>query len=66
MSREQELGLDRNRKQFDVRAEYFVRTPYLYALPHVSLNVSCVCVEIECDESGGLGTEAYRAAQGPA
>ena len=24
MSREQELGLDRNRKKFDVREEYFV------------------------------------------
>lgn len=27
MSREQELGLDKNRKKFDVREEYFVSTP---------------------------------------
>jgi hypothetical protein len=26
MSREQELGLDKNRKKFDVREEYFVST----------------------------------------
>jgi hypothetical protein len=29
MSREQELGLDRNRKKFDAREEYFVSLPSL-------------------------------------
>ena len=29
MSREQELGLDRNRKKFDVREEYFVSIFFL-------------------------------------
>jgi hypothetical protein len=28
MSREQELGLDRNRKKFDAREEYFVSLPF--------------------------------------
>ena len=29
MSREQELGLDRNRKKFDAREEYFVSSSFL-------------------------------------
>jgi hypothetical protein len=33
MSREQELGLDRNRKRFDAREEYFVSLyPFLSSL----------------------------------
>jgi hypothetical protein len=36
MSREQELGLDRNRKRFDARAEYFVSL-FLFYLRSVSL-----------------------------
>lgn len=38
MSREQELGLDRNRKRFDAREEYFVS-------PSVSLSPPCVNVK---------------------
>ncbi|SRR6266702_3424775 len=33
MSREQELGLDKKRKKFDVREEYFVSAPYYYTHP---------------------------------
>ena len=36
MSREQELGLDRNRKKFDAREEYFV-SPLLFRLLSLSL-----------------------------
>jgi hypothetical protein len=32
MSREQELGLDRNRKKFDAREEYFVSPPSVFRL----------------------------------
>jgi Cytochrome c oxidase assembly protein COX16 len=35
MSREQELGLDRNRKKFDAREEYFVSLPSVFRLSHL-------------------------------
>jgi hypothetical protein len=61
MSREQELGLDKNRKKFDVREAYFVSPPaFMKNVPYDF----CFVVEIECVGSGGLGTEAHRAAKG--
>ena len=39
MSREQELGLDRNRKRFDARAEYFVSL-FLSFFPSLSSPLS--------------------------
>ena len=65
MSREQELGLDKKRKKFDVREEYFVSL--LPTLLKILSTISRVCprvLETQCDESGGLGTEAHRAAKG--
>jgi len=35
MSREQELGLDRKRKKFDVREEYFVSSSFFARLSHL-------------------------------
>ena len=58
MSREQELGLDRNRKKFDAREEYFVS---LFRLPSATdYSEIFVSVEAECGESRGMGTEAHR------
>ena len=61
MSREQELGLDRNRKKFDAREEYFVS---LFRLPSATdYSEIFVSVEAECGESRGMGTEAHRATE---
>ena len=62
MSREQELGLDRNRKRFDAREEYFVSSSVSLPPPlcECEMDNSGVCVEAECGESRGMGTEAHR------
>ena len=33
MSKEQELNLDKNRKKFDIREEYFVAFGFFFSLP---------------------------------
>jgi hypothetical protein len=38
MSREQELGLDRNRKRFDAREEYFVSSSVSFFPPPLLVN----------------------------
>jgi hypothetical protein len=50
MSREQELGLDRNRKKFDAREEYFVSSSFLPSVRPPSFLISrfLLCVEAEC------------------
>jgi hypothetical protein len=68
MSREQELGLDRNRKKFDAREEYFVSPlPFSLSLSLSSSSwtrqisdMSFGGVEAERGESRGMGAEAHR------
>ena len=51
MSREQELGLDRNRKKFDAREEYFVSLPFFRLSPPSSLSLFPFFFSNICGES---------------
>jgi len=44
VTKEQELGIDRNRKKFDIREEYFVSSPLSLPLSYVDL------LAVECDD----------------
>lgn len=62
MSREQELGLDRSRKKFDAREEYFVSLFFFlfsFSLSPLFHDVG-MYVEAEFGESRGMGTETHR------
>jgi len=67
MSKEEELNLDKNRKKFDIREEYFVAFGFSFSLVTCILTGTCICsTAVKCCSRWGLGAKAHPATQRPA